>query len=96
MYFRRKRFYANGKNVSVASPYNGFPFELVYMVMDPGYNEGKPSKIIDNAALLEIPIEIFNTDIFNAANSVDKSPLLSLRKDEERSSVQQRPIPRMQ
>ena len=51
-----------------------FPFELVYMVMDPGYNEVNRQKIIDNAALLEIPIEIFNTDIFNAANSVDKSP----------------------
>ena len=31
-----------------------FPFELVYMVMDPGYNEVNRQKIIDNAALLEI------------------------------------------
>ncbi len=50
------------------------PFELVFLVMDPGYNELNRKKIEDNAKLLHIPIQIFESDIFEIANSVDKSP----------------------
>ena len=50
------------------------PFELVYLVMDPGYNEINRQKIENNAALLHIPITIFETNIFAVANSTDKSP----------------------
>ena len=34
-------------------------FELVFLVMDPGYNDANRQKIIDNAKLLNIPITIF-------------------------------------
>ncbi len=51
-----------------------FPFDVEYMVMDPGYNEANRKKIEDNAALLEIPIKIFETDIFDVANATIKSP----------------------
>lgn len=51
-----------------------FPFELEYIVMDPGYNEANRQKIIDNASLLEIPVTVFDTDIFDIANSTPKSP----------------------
>ena len=44
--------------------YSEVPFELVYLVMDPGYNELNRKKIESNAALLHIPITIFETDIF--------------------------------
>jgi len=50
------------------------PFEAVYLVMDPGYNKENRKKIEDNAALLEVPVEIFETDIFDVADSVDNSP----------------------
>lgn len=50
------------------------PFELVYLVMDPGYNEKNRRKIEENAALLRVPVTIFETDIFDVANSVCKSP----------------------
>ena len=49
-------------------------FSLVYLVMDPGYNELNRQKIENNAALLHIPITVFETDIFEVANSTDKSP----------------------
>ena len=49
-------------------------FEVVYLVMDPGYNEINRQKIESNAKLLEIPITIFETDIFEIANSTDDSP----------------------
>ena len=50
------------------------PFELVYLVMDPGYNEINRKKIESNADLLEIPITVFESDIFAVANSTEKSP----------------------
>jgi len=50
------------------------PFELEFLVMDPGYNKENRQKIEDNAATLNIPIKIFESDIFDVANSVEKSP----------------------
>lgn len=50
------------------------PFELVFLVMDPGYNKLNRDKIESNAKLLHIPITVFETDIFDIANGVVKSP----------------------
>ena len=50
------------------------PFELVFLVMDPGYNKANREKIESNAKLLNIPITVFETEIFDIANSVEKSP----------------------
>ena len=50
------------------------PFEAVYLVMDPGYNPENRKKIEDNAKLLEVPVTIFETDIFEVADSVTESP----------------------
>lgn len=50
-------------------------FTLHYVVMDPGYNEYNRQFIIDNAKTLNIPIEMFNTDIFDVVSTIDsKSP----------------------
>ena len=54
--------------------HSDFPFELVFLVMDPGYNELNRKKIESNAALLNIPVTIFESDIFDVANSAGKSP----------------------
>ncbi|MGN0660135.1 MAG: ATP-binding protein [Oscillospiraceae bacterium] len=50
------------------------PFELVFLVMDPGYSKLNRDKIESNAKLLHIPITVFETDIFDIANGVVKSP----------------------
>ena len=50
------------------------PFELEFLVMDPGYNEINRKKIESNAELLHIPITVYETDIFDVANSVTESP----------------------
>lgn len=50
------------------------PFELVFLVMDPGYNEKNRKKIEENAKILNIPITVFKTDIFEVADSVENSP----------------------
>ena len=50
-------------------------FTAHYVVMDPGYNEYNRNFIIDNAKTLNVPIEIFNSDIFDVVANVDsKSP----------------------
>lgn len=46
-----------------------FDFDLVFLVMDPGYNEKNRKKIEDNAKLLNIPITIFETNIFDVTSS---------------------------
>ena len=50
------------------------PFEVVFLVMDPGYNKENRKKIEENAALLNIPITVFETDIFDIANGASESP----------------------
>ena len=45
------------------------PFELVFLVMDPGYNEINRKKIEENAALLQVPITVFESDIFAASEA---------------------------
>ncbi|MBR2970308.1 MAG: ATPase [Clostridia bacterium] len=54
--------------------HNKFEFELVFLVMDPGYNEVNRNKIVRNAQLLNVPIQIFDTDIFSNVVHIEKSP----------------------
>lgn len=54
--------------------HNKFPFELVFLVMDPGYHETNRQVIENNARLLNIPITVFETQIFDAVYEVEKSP----------------------
>lgn len=54
--------------------YNKFEFDLVFLVMDPGYNEINRQVIENNAKLMDIPLTIFNTNIFDAVFKVEKSP----------------------
>lgn len=54
--------------------HNKFPFELVFLVMDPGYNELNRLVIESNAAALGVPVTIFETSIFDAVYNVEKNP----------------------
>lgn len=51
-----------------------FPFEVKYLVMDPGYSPENRRVIEDNARRLKIPITVFESDIFDAVYTIDKSP----------------------
>ena len=51
-----------------------FPFEVVNLVMDPGYNPENRRKIEENAERLALPVEIFETQIFDSVNKVEHSP----------------------
>ena len=54
--------------------HNKFSFDLVFLVMDPGYNAENRKVIENNARLLNIPITIFETNIFEAVYEIEKSP----------------------
>ena len=54
--------------------YSKVPFEVVFLVMNPGYNEINYQKIQENASLLNIPIQVFETGIFDAVAKVDQHP----------------------
>ncbi len=54
--------------------HNKIPFGLVFLVMDPGYNEANRRAIERNAKLLDIPITVFSTDIFDSVSNIEKSP----------------------
>ena len=47
------------------------PFELVFLVMDPGYNEANRKRIEENADRLNVPITVFESDIFAAADAAN-------------------------
>ncbi|MBQ3378276.1 MAG: tRNA 2-thiocytidine biosynthesis protein TtcA [Clostridia bacterium] len=65
---------AMAKLLQLLLRFSEFPFELVFLVMDPGYNKENREKIEYNAKLLNIPITVFETDIFDVANNTEKSP----------------------
>ncbi len=54
--------------------YSEFPFDLEYLVMDPGYNEINRQRIVDNAECMHIPIKIFETKIFDIVAGSQGSP----------------------
>lgn len=54
--------------------HNKFDFKLTFLVMDPGYSEENRKLIEQNARLMNIPIEIFESDIFDTVDTIEKSP----------------------
>ena len=49
-------------------------FDAHFVVMDPGYSKANRKKIEENAKIMNIPIEIFESDIFDIVTKVDRSP----------------------
>lgn len=49
-------------------------FDLTFLVMDPGYNTENRRLIESNAARLGIPVTIFESTIFDAVDTIEKSP----------------------
>ena len=54
--------------------HNKFPFEVKFVVMDPGYSPENRKVIEENARKLKIPIHIFESDIFESVYHIEKSP----------------------
>lgn len=62
------------KLLQLLQRHSDVPFEVVDLVMDPGYNAVNRQKIESNAALLHIPVTIFETNIFDVTSGIEQSP----------------------
>ena len=51
-----------------------FPFELVFLSMDPGYADKNRALLEENARALGVPLTTFSSDIFDSVVHVEKSP----------------------
>ena len=51
-----------------------FPFEVVFLVMDPGYSPENRRVIEDNARSMSIPVHIFESTIFDSVYNIEKNP----------------------
>ncbi len=54
--------------------HSDFPFELEFLVLNPGYSKANIEKIKQNAEILNVPIHIFEAEIFDYVVEVDGSP----------------------
>ena len=62
------------KLMQILQRHSEVPFEVEYLIMDPGYNEINRRKVESNGKLLDIPYTLFESDIFEIANSQEKNP----------------------
>lgn len=54
--------------------FSRIPFQVKFLAMDPGYNQQNRRLLEFNCAWLDIPVEIYSSDIFAIANEADKNP----------------------
>lgn len=62
------------KLMQLLQRFSDVPFEVKFLAMDPGYAPANRRRIEENARLLDIPLKIFETDVFDVANAAEKNP----------------------
>ncbi|MGN0593744.1 MAG: tRNA 2-thiocytidine biosynthesis TtcA family protein [Hominimerdicola sp.] len=62
------------KLIQLLHRHSKFPFEVEYLVMDPGYTAKNREKLEKNAEILSVPITVFETNIFESVFNIEKSP----------------------
>ncbi len=62
------------KCIQQLQKYSNTKFEAEYMVMDPGYSDTNRQLIIDNAQMLNIPIKMFKTQIYDIVANIEETP----------------------
>lgn len=54
--------------------YSVVPYELEFIAMDPGYSPANRQRLLDNCEKLELPVKLFETNIFTVAEKQEKNP----------------------
>lgn len=62
------------KLMQMLKKFSDTKFDLVFLCMDPGYSKENRKKIEENARLLEIPLEFFETKIFDTVAKIERNP----------------------
>ena len=65
-----KDSFLTAKLLQMLQRHSDVPFELVFLMMDPGYREENRKAVEENAELLHIPLTVFESDIFDVTESV--------------------------
>ena len=63
-----------GKLFQELKRHDKFPFELVFLVMDPGYEDSVRQKLESNAELIGLPLTFFENRLFEVVSENEKSP----------------------
>ena len=63
-----------GKLLQLLQRHSDFPFELVFLTMDPGYSPKHRQMIEENAETLGLPLTFFETNIFEVSGTLNKKP----------------------
>jgi tRNA(Ile)-lysidine synthase TilS/MesJ len=69
-----KDSFLNAKLLQMLQRHSDVPFSVTYICMDPGYNAENRAKIVENALLLGIPIEFFESNIYDYVAEQSGSP----------------------
>ena len=81
------------KLMQLYRPESPVPFTLRFLIMDPGYNAENRRRVEENARALGIPYDLFETDIFDVADKVEKLVGSSVDTPNEiREFTRQRPV----
>lgn len=62
------------KLIQLYQRYGVKKFEVKFLSMDPGYSEFNRQRVESNAKLLDIPLQIFSTNVFEAVDDTSTSP----------------------
>jgi len=69
-----KDSFLTAKLLQMLQRHSDIPFELSFLCMDPGYSPENRQSILENAAKLEIPLEMFDANIFDYVAKQGGSP----------------------
>ncbi len=69
-----KDSFLTAKLLQMLQRHSEVPFELVFLCMDPGYNPQNRQAILDNAERLDLPVELFEVNIFDYVAKQSGSP----------------------
>ncbi len=56
------------------SRHSDVPFSLEFISMDPGYSAANRQRLEENCAMLDLPVRMFETNIFSVAEKTEKNP----------------------
>ena len=62
------------KMLEMLRRHSEIPFDVTFLIMDPGYSPENRRQVEENAKRLEIPYTLFESDIFEVANAQEKNP----------------------
>lgn len=68
-----KSSYLMAKCIQELKRHSVINFDVYYVVINPGYSDYNLELILDNAMILNVPVKVLNSDIFDVLGDIDKN-----------------------